>query len=102
MKGSGVARFGRSPGEGDIVATYIESVSGAVGCGKDLERSGTVKGGVLGGMDGEEIVASDVHDDESIAGDEAAAVCAGRKPMPFDVEGRFSDQISLIFFLHRT
>ena len=86
MKGSGVRCFVRA-GEVDIVATYVESVSGAVGRGKDLKRSGPVNAGVPGGMDGEEIVGSDIHDDEGIACHEAAAVCARWKPASFDVEG---------------
>ena len=100
MKGSGVVRFWRRLSEVDIIATYIESVSNAIGRGKDLQGGRSVEYGVLGRVSGEEIVASDVHDDEGIAGHEAAAICAWWKPMSFDVEDCFSDQISLIFFLH--
>ena len=61
-----------------------------------------MQGGVFGGGGGEEIVASDVHHDEGVAGNKAAAVCSWPERMPFDVDGRLSDEIGLIFFLDRT
>ena len=58
--------------------------------------------GVSCRTDGEQIVAANVHDNESIGREEAASVCTGIESMTLDDDGRFCDEIGLIFFLHGT
>ena len=48
----------------------------------------------------EEIVTSDVHDDESVSGNETTAVGSRRKSMATEVDGDFRDKVRLIFFLN--
>jgi hypothetical protein len=86
----------------DIVTPDVETVSGTGGRWQHLQRSGTTQVGILGGADGEEIVASNIHDDESISDQETAPICPRFKSMTFNVDRCFGDEIGLIFFLHRT
>src|SRR6266550_4661815 len=83
------------------VTANVYPISDASRRGHHLQRSGTPQISVLRKADGKQIVAANVHNDKCIGGKETTPIRTRFKSMAFNVDRGFSDEIGLIFFLHR-
>src|ERR1700681_1990257 len=73
----------------NVVPANVEPISCAPGRWQHLQRRGTPQVGIPARVDGKQIVAADVHDDEGICGEETAPISPRFKSMALNVDGRF-------------
>lgn len=85
--------------EADAIASGAEAIVAGTAAGDDLHGPGAGHLGVVGGVGLEEIVIADVHHPEVI-GNEAETIGSGRQMMAGKFEGRFREQVTLIFLLN--